>query len=230
MPRYASILVFLAAPAFSQNTASIKGTVNDDSGKPIANAIAVATLQSVASHATSSAVTGANGSFTLTNLAPGKYSICIHAPGEPQLNPCQWSQDTQVTVAAGQAVANQTITSVKGSLLQVRINDLGKVLTPADDLMIGIYLPNGLFQPLRLAASDPTGRTYDTAVPLATAARLAVISTHLQIADDKGASLAPTAIAKANFAPPAATSTTLTLPAQSAANGPPIKFTITGRK
>jgi hypothetical protein len=175
-------------------------------------------------------VTGPKGEFAFKNLPPGNYSICVHVPGGPHLNSCQWSQATQVTVASGQTLANQTITLTKGALLQVRLADPNKILTPKDDVMIGVYLPSGLFQPLRLAASDPAGRTYDAAVPLSTQVRLSVHSSHLLISDDQGKGLAPLPLPKGNTAPAVATSGVIVLPGRSGFNGPPLTLTIAGRK
>jgi hypothetical protein len=216
--------------AFAQSVGHIQGTVNDDSGHPVPAAYAVATFQSSNSHATYNTVTGPKGDFSFKNLPAGTYSICVHVPGGPHLNSCQWSQTTQVTVAAGQTLANQTITLTKGALLQVRVDDPQKILTPADDLIIGVYLPSGLFHPLRLAASDATGRTYDAAVPLATQLRLSVHSSHLVIVDGQGKGLAPIALPKGNSTPPAATSGNITLPGRSGVNGPPLALTITSRR
>jgi hypothetical protein len=223
-------LLLLVYPAFSQAVGNLQGTVTDDSGAPVPKAIAVATLQSPTDHSAYSVISDAKGVFAFNNLPAGKYSVCVHTPGGAQLNPCQWSSPTQVTLASAQNIPNEVITVTKGSLLQVRINDPQRVLTLADDLMVGIYLPTGLFQPLRLAESDPTGRTYDSAVPLATQIRLSVISTHLQIADSGGHALGMQALPAGSFAPTAATSSTVSLPAQAAVNPPTVNFTITGRK
>jgi hypothetical protein len=214
----------------AQSVGHIQGTVTDDSGRPVAGGYAVATVQSTTSHATYNGVTGPNGEFTFKNLPPGRYSVCVHVPGGPHLNSCQWTQAPQFTVTAGQTLANQTITLTKGSLLQVRLADPNKLLTTTDDVMIGVYLPSGLFQPLRLAGSDPTGRTYDAAVPLSTQVRLSVHSSHVVIVDDQGRGLNPLPLPKGNSAPAVATSGTITLPGRSGFTGPPLTLTVTGRK
>jgi hypothetical protein len=222
--------ILFVSLAFAQSVGHIQGTVNDDSGHPVAGGFAVATLQSPTSHATFNAVTGPKGEFAFKNLPAGTYSICVHVPGGPHLNSCDWSKAAQVTVAAGQTLANQSITLTKGALIQVRLDDPNKILTPKDDVMIGVYLPSGLFQPMRLAGSDPGGRTYDIAVPLSTGVRLGVHSSHLVISDDKGKGFSPTALPKGNSAPTVATSGTLNLPGQSAFNGPPLTLTVIGRR
>ncbi len=220
----------VASLAFAQSVGHIQGTVNDDTGHPVAGGYAVATIQSPTSHATFNTVTGPHGEFAFKNLPAGAYSICVHVPGGPHLNSCQWSQATQITVAAGLTAANQLITLVKGGLLQVRLEDPHKILAPTDDIMIGVYLPSGLFQPLRLASSDPTGRNYDLAVPLSKDVRISVHSSKLLIIDDKGKGLDPLPIAKGNAAPQVATSGVIVLPGRSGFNGPPLTLTIAARK
>jgi hypothetical protein len=222
-------IVLLTHAALAQTTARIQGTVNDDSGKPVTAAHVVAALQSLTDHSTYSAVTGPKGEYALDNLKPGQYSLCTQAPGGPHLNPCQWSTGPQATVAAGQTIANQALTVTKGAILQLRLDDPQKLITPSDDIFLVVYLPSGLFQPLRLVSRDAAGRTYDVAVPLKNPVRLAIISSHLQMVDDKGNGLAPHAVQNSN-APAAATNSVVTFPGQSAVNGPPVTFTITGRK
>lgn len=168
------------------------------------------------------AVTDATGAYAFHNLPAGKYSICIQTPGGSHLNPCQWSAPTQVTLTAAQSLPNQTISVTKGARLQLTLNDPRSFIDPKDDLLVGIYFPSGLFRPMLLASSAKTSRTYSTAVPLSTPVRVAVVSSHLQIADNNGAAIAASKSA--------ATSATLTLPGLAADGLPPIVFTITGRK
>jgi hypothetical protein len=77
---------------------------------------------------------------------------------------------------------------------------------------------------MRLASSDANDRVYDVAVPLSSSIRATLISSHLQIADDNGVSLAP-----ASPSGPA-TSATLNIPAPSSSHPPPRVYTVTGRK
>jgi hypothetical protein len=216
--------------AFSQTTARIQGVVNDDAGKPVSGVYAVATAQSATDHSTYSAVTNNKGEYSFDNLKPGKYSICVQSPGGPHLGNCQWATTAQATVAAAQTLAGQNITVTQGAVFQLRIDDPKKLIAATDDILAGIYLPSGLFQPMRLAATDPTGRTYDVAVPQKSSFRLAVISSHLLMSDDKGNGLGPKAVTPNSTAPSPATSVTLTLQGPSAVSGPPTTVTVTGRK
>ena len=230
--RVIALTALLILPSYTAlcQTAKIQGVVIDDSGKPVAGIYAVATAQSATDHSTYSSVTNSRGEYSFDALPPGKYSICVQSPGGPQLNNCQWAVATQATVAAAQTLGNQTITVTQGELLKIRLDDPKQLIAYTDDILIGIYLPSGLFHPMRLATSDPTGRTYEIAVPLKTPVRVSVISTHLQMTDDKSKNLAPQSANPNSTGPVPATSSTQTLAGPSAANGPPITFTVTGRK
>jgi hypothetical protein len=220
------LCVWLLVPvAFCQSSGTIQGTIKDDSGNPVAKAYTVATRQSPLDHSTyGSNLSDASGAFAFTGLPAGLYSLCVHTPGGSYLNPCQWAKDTQVNVGPDETVSNVQISVTTGSLFQVRINDPHGILTASDDLMVGVYLASGIFQPMRLAASDPSGRTYDAAVPLSTQIRLFLTSTHLQLSNSSGNGLPSSA------SPIAATATTMALPGQSQAKGTPVVFTISGRK
>jgi hypothetical protein len=158
--------------------------VKDDSGKPVAGAVAVATGIGTSSHQSHTVTTTASGAYSFTGLEPGNYQVCVQVPGGPNLDPCQWSTPTPIAVASGATTANQTTTAVKGAVLQVRINDPQQLLatdksTSASDIVVGVLLPQALFQPMRLATSDATGRTYDAAIPLGVPIRVQIHSRHL---------------------------------------------------
>jgi hypothetical protein len=223
------LLIALPCSAFSQN-GRLQGTVRDDSGNPVAGAYAVATAQSGNGHSTYTVMTGKKGEYSLENLKPGKYTVCVHKPGGFQLNSCQWSAGDQFTVGKGETLADRTLSVAAGALLQIRIADPGKVMSASDDLLIGVFLPGGLFQPMRLVSQDPTGRTYDIAVPKQTPLRLSINSTQFRIADDKGGDLSPRQGGGGSLPAAAAAGAVVTLPGFSAVNGPPITFTVTGKR
>jgi len=136
----------------------------------------------------------------------------------------------QFTLGKGETLSNQTVAVVAGALLQIHIADPGKLMGASDDLLIGVLLPTGLIQPMRLASLDPTGRTYDIAVPKQTPLRVSINSTQFQIVDNNGSGLSPHPSAGNSSAGGVATGSVVTLPAPSAVNGPPITFTVTGRR
>jgi hypothetical protein len=228
-----SLFLFAAYIAFGQST-GLSGTIQDDAGQPVAGGYAVASpFGASATHLTYTAMTSADGSFSITGMQPGRYSICVQVPAGPHLDPCRWSSAVQVTVAPGHPVTNQVISVTKGSVLQVRIDDPKKVLATSGpgDVLIGVFLPSGIFQPLRLAASDASGRTYETAIPFNTSVGVSVTSAHLVLADEKGAGLTPVTPGSGGFTTgsPGASATIPVLSATGTANKL-VTLTVTGKK
>ena len=75
----AGLLLFsLATAAFSQTTGSIVGTVSDDSGAPLPGATVEARSPSL--QGTKTVVTGADGSYRLSLLPPGSYTVAASLP------------------------------------------------------------------------------------------------------------------------------------------------------
>ena len=73
---------------------------------------------------------------------------------------------------------------VKGTILRVRVNDMGQHLAKGEGaILLGLTLPTGRFHPLAVAATDATGNTFDMAIPWSTALRLEIGSHKLQLAD-----------------------------------------------
>lgn len=235
--RGAVVLVLaIVSPVLAQTgTGALQGTVKDESGKPVAGAIAVATGVGTTSHRSHTVTTSSSGAYSFVGLEPGQYRVCVQTPGGPNLDPCQWSKPTLITVTSGQTTMNQGTTAVKGSLLQVRINDPLKLLatdkaTSAGDIVVGILLPQALFQPMRLASSDKTGRTYDIALPTGMPVRVQVHSTHLEIADSQGFSLAPLNAAPGSGAASLASASTQTVQIPAGAGSQVVTFSVTGKK
>ncbi len=184
-----ALLILLSYSALCQ-AAKIQGVVIDDSGKPVAGIYAVATAQSATDHSTYSSVTNSKGEYSFDALPPGKYSICIQSPGGPQLNNCQWAVATQATVAAAQTLGNQAITVTQGGLLKIRLDDPKQLIAHTDDILIGIYLPSGLFHPCAWQPAIPPAAPTRSPSP-ENSGPFSVISTHLQMTDDKSKNLAP---------------------------------------
>jgi hypothetical protein len=140
-----------------------------------------------------SAVTASNGSFTLKNLVPGTYTLCAQAASAAQIDPCHWSQTPpQVTVLPGQAITGFKITTVKGSILNIRVDDpqhylLAKSSVPGTPhVLVGVYTTSGQFYPAYITGKDATGTSYSVTIPLNTALRYTVASKHVKLADSTG--------------------------------------------
>jgi hypothetical protein len=211
------LLLLAASVVRAQTTGVIQGVIKDDS------ALAVSSVHVVAADATIggkqyTAVTSSNGAFSISGVAPGTYSICVQEPGGAHLDPCHWSTPVRIKVAAGQTVASPSIVAVKGTLLQVRVNDPGGLWKPGNgnpEVLIGVILPASLFQPMRLASSDAGGKNFDVAIPSGTPVKMSVTAPHFAISDNQGLSLGATVA-----------------PVQAAAGQAslPLTYTITGGK
>ncbi|MEO8371121.1 MAG: carboxypeptidase-like regulatory domain-containing protein [Candidatus Solibacter sp.] len=226
--RVSVLLLLPAAAAFAQS-GRIQGVVTDDAGRTVPGAYAVAIAQSATDHSTYAVVTGTRGEYSFDSLRAGKYQICIQSPAGAVLSSCQWSAGTTISVSPGQALTNQGISVTSGSLLQLHINDTRKLVAATDDLLVGVYLPSGMFQPMRLAASGDGNRTYSVAVPKKGSVRVAIVSSRLQIADEKGAVLNSPAIPGGLATASAATNAVITLPAPSA-DSVTLALSVTGRR
>src|SRR5689334_18817137 len=137
-----SLLLLLTYSALAQ----IQGVVKDDTGATPSGLFVVATSQA-SDHHTYTTTTGPKGDYTFKNLPPGKYNLCVQAPGGAHLNNCEYSTPAQVTIAASQS-AVQNISVTQGAVFQLRLDDPRKLITPTDDLFLVVHLPNGLARPM----------------------------------------------------------------------------------
>src|ERR1043166_6907486 len=106
-------------PAYSQATGTIVGTrPGADRANPPATP-----------PASSRAESGPNGQFTLRNLLPGAYMVCVRVKGGGYLDPCTWSPIAPtVKIATGQALTGYSVVVKKGVSVQVRLNDPSRLL------------------------------------------------------------------------------------------------------
>lgn len=82
----------LAVAALAQSVGGVKGSVEDDSGKPWQNV--TITLTNSKTNAQLTTETGADGKFSFTKVPAGSYTITFNTPEYPP-------QESQITVSAG---------------------------------------------------------------------------------------------------------------------------------
>src|SRR6516162_2840394 len=119
------ILIFTSSIALMAQTGTggIQGTVTDASNnKPIAGAFVIA-IRSGLPPLSQTAQTGADGSYQLQGLAAGAYSLCVQAPGDGYLDPCQFGDVAQqITLTAGQQSVGNVTKLKPASILKIRLN------------------------------------------------------------------------------------------------------------
>jgi hypothetical protein len=99
---------------------------------------------------------GANGSFQITGLPAGSYSLCVQVPGSAYLDSCLWGGSGPVVkVADGQQSANNVLKLQKGATLSVVINDpnneMGQVTKQGMPRLSMKSGTQSLFYPVHLA-------------------------------------------------------------------------------
>ena len=199
MPRLLILILTGSLDLMAQTaTGSIQGAVTDArSSKPIGGAFVTA-IRSGLPPQSQSAQTGADGSYQLQGLAAGAYSLCVQVPGDGYLDPCHFGAATpSTTLMAGQQAAGISLKIKAASILKVRLNDAGSLLTQKTkdghepDLLIGVFGPGPqrTFYPAHQVGRDKTGSDYRVAVPLDTPMTLSIASSSLKLADAAGTAL-----------------------------------------
>ena len=194
---YAVLALFPIAISGYAQTASISGTVVGDDGKPLRAAVTVNGV--VPLRAAGRAESGADGTFSVTNLLPGAYNICVDVRGGGYLDPCAWEPVlAKVQLSGGQALSGYHASVKKGAALFVRVNDptglLNAISIPngisaiaVPKLLVGIFTARGLFQPLVISSKDITGTTQQATVAQGVPSSLFVSGQGIQVTDSAGA-------------------------------------------
>jgi hypothetical protein len=195
---YRTVLVaLLSASAFyAQSAAGIQGTVTDAvTKKPISGAFVTA-LRTGLPPASQTASSAADGSFQVSGLPAGTYSLCVQVPGGAYVDPCQWSSPSQVTLSAGQSYTGSSLTLSPGYPLQVYVADPNQLLSQktADgrnpELIAGVWTSGGMFRPMYITTKASTGVTFSLTIPAATALNLRVASRDVNLNNSGGAAIA----------------------------------------
>ena len=121
------ILLLCATSIFAQSgTGGLKGRVSDETGALIVGATVTATD---AAGKTKTAVTNNDGAYSLTGLAPGKYTLLVASTGFGNF------ENTEVEIAAGRAAElNVTLKITIEQKVEVKANDSGVSTDPENNV------------------------------------------------------------------------------------------------
>jgi hypothetical protein len=207
--KYILVLLLAAHTGLAQTgttkAASISGTVLDaKTQKPVPAALVIAS-RAGAPPFTRNTKSGADGAFQIQGLTAGNYLVCVQAPGDQYLDPCQWNgAPVGVTLSSGQTATGLKIALAPASVLNVQVKDSQKAMSQLTkdgrrpDLSVGVWGPRGLYYPARAvnAPGGPAGPqvsittySFQLAVPRDTALNLYVTSRDLKLGDANGAAL-----------------------------------------
>jgi len=185
------IICRCATLVVAQSSGSVRGKIVDENQQPITSAYIIANPTSVGVPAARAAVSS-DGSFVVSGLVAGTYSICVQAQDTSFLDPCHWGNPPQVKVTAGQSVTLQPLSVLKGSQLQVRLNDPTQQLARAPDpkalrtVIMGIWNSSSLLYRPTLTSVDQGGREFQLSIPYNVPLRFFIVGPGLKMVDENG--------------------------------------------
>ncbi len=157
-----AIVVFLAliGVAEAQTTASLRGTITDESGALVPGAKVTATGPASVAKLTTS---GSDGTYVMNGLAPGKYTVVATSPGLTQFQPVTVdlsTASTSVNIQLRVAVEKQEVTVEAESGPTVTTdpsNNAGALVLRGDDLQALSDDPDDLQSDLQALAGPAAG-------------------------------------------------------------------------
>ena len=188
-----------AATAIAQTPIGrITGSILTADGKPAAKHIVIVQVRAAKpgdpiTPFTQTATTASNGTFALSGVPNGTYSICPLPPDDTAVSPCNWSTEPRITVASGKAVSAPPIRLLPSSDFYVRINDTSgafagaKAKTPGDPISLAVRAPNGRMYLIPQTAASAAGADHHLHVPTGADLVFTAFSSQLSMVDAAGA-------------------------------------------
>ena len=134
-----SVLVLLlasATPVSAQYRGSFQGTITDPQGQVVPDATVTVTSQET--NVSKSATTSSAGVYSITGLAPGRYTMTVEKPGfskkvmsDVQLTSEQ-AQSQDVALEVGQTAQTVTVSAAEAPAIQTETGTISGTLTGAE--------------------------------------------------------------------------------------------------
>jgi hypothetical protein len=198
----------LAWPA--ANSASISGSVQDDSGNVLAGAtVEIHRIRESTrdrfGHVTSEGLafsaatqTGADGGFRLSGVPAGGHFICAYPAVSGYLSNCEWNTIAQRTeIADGAQLTNRSLVLRKGTIVQIVADDPSGLVKPPSGLVAkpsGHYFfpsvknAEGYFSSARFTGDTGSQHTYSVTIPKNVTVEL-FFDSDISVADSAGSRL-----------------------------------------
>ncbi len=129
---------------------------------------------------------GPDGTFVLTNLLEGEYTVCASAE-VPYLSSCKW-QPVQGALlrSSSDVVTLPPIMLRPGAVIRVQIDTAGHAVSAVHDrggpqFNIGVLMPNGGYAAAELVSSTAGTREFRVVVPFEAAGRLMIGSRQFEL-------------------------------------------------
>lgn len=192
------LLILSGMPLLSQpaERGGIQGVVVTPDGNPVSDAYVTYTRYSGADNGSPRAASyklGKDGSFSITSLPAGTYTLCVASPVADYLDSCLWSDSpSRVDVGRNQLARGIRLVVDLGVKLTLRVDDPGRRLARvgnaagAGSFRAGVIRENGLFVPLRMTNSDANGEVYELLVPPGQTHHLSIDSKAVRFNDASG--------------------------------------------
>lgn len=181
--------------AFAAGTLSGKVAADVD-GAPLAGAKVTVYRSNPAPGVTQTVTTGADGSFSVSGLAPGRYGICVKPASGAYIDPCGWADLLKtVQVSDGATAAAGSIRLRAATVLRVRVNDAAQALAKkAGDkapphVLVGVFDFRGMFHAAAEIRRDGAGVSFELPMPPDLPVTLRVYSGQVKLETEQHASV-----------------------------------------
>lgn len=185
----------LAAVNLFGQTGRVTGVVRLE-GVPRASVTVTVSRTTGGAGAVSSVRSGANGSYSVTGLAAGRYVVCTPNPGGDLVDACQWSARAPVVVdVTSGTTSTADVTLLAGSRISVLLRDPFNVLrkdplgwrAPVVDVTVRTSL--GVSLPASVKRRQDGLAEYELLIPRGTGYRLQVGSQDVALRAATGTTL-----------------------------------------